>query len=75
MKIEELKQKSQIKMYSHGAFGENETYYKLDPDKFAKLIIEECIEVFKLETERYIKSDQISQIQLIIKKHFNLKSY
>jgi hypothetical protein len=47
LKIKELKQKAQVKVYSHGAFGEDETYYRLDEDKFAELIIQECINIFE----------------------------
>lgn len=43
MNINKLKQKSQVKIYSHGAFGEDEINYKLDTEKFAELIIKECI--------------------------------
>lgn len=78
MKIRELKQKAQVKVYSHGAFGEDETYYRLDEDQFAELIIQECVEVLRLEMERLDKLNRsfsaqtLETAQLIIKNHFGL---
>jgi hypothetical protein len=42
-KIKELKKRATIEEYSHGAFGESEIFYRLDAEKFAELIIQECI--------------------------------
>ena len=45
--INELKKKAIIKIDSHEAFGEYEAFYKLDPDKFAELIIKECCAIME----------------------------
>lgn len=42
-KIKKLKRQATIKIQSHGAFGEPESRQQLDVDKFAELIIEECL--------------------------------
>lgn len=42
-RIKELKRQATIKIQSHGAFGEPESRQQLDVDKFAELIIEECL--------------------------------
>ena len=44
-KIKELKRQATIKIQSHGAFGEPESWAQLDADKFAELIIKECINI------------------------------
>ena len=44
-KIKELKRQATIKIQSHGAFGEPESREQLDVDKFAELIIRECIKI------------------------------
>ena len=69
MKIKELKQKAQVKVYSHGAFGEDETYYRLNTDKFAELIIQECVEVLRLELNR---SFSAQTLETLIKNHFGI---
>lgn len=45
--LEELKKKATVKIDSHGAFGEYEAVYRLDPDKFAELIIKECCTIME----------------------------
>ena len=42
-KIKELRKQATIKIRSHGAFGEPESREQLDEEKFAELIIEECL--------------------------------
>ena len=42
-RIEELKQEAMIKFAGHGAFGEPCSYDELDLEKFAELIVEECV--------------------------------
>lgn len=49
--LKELKNKAMKKIYSHGAFGEPENYMRLDADKFAELIIQECINVLRANGE------------------------
>jgi hypothetical protein len=41
--IQELIKQATVEVRSHGAFGETERYTKLDPEKFAELIVQECI--------------------------------
>ena len=41
-RIKELiKQATEVE-HSHGAFGEYEKYYRLNPETFAELIVKEC---------------------------------
>ncbi len=44
-KFKELKRQSTIKISGHGAFGEPESREQLDVDKFAQLIVKECISI------------------------------
>lgn len=41
-KIKELKKQATIRIDSHGAFGEPESYEKLDIDKFIELLLKEA---------------------------------
>jgi hypothetical protein len=43
--IQELIKQATVEVRGHGAFGEPERYTKLDPEKFAELIVRECAEV------------------------------
>jgi len=49
-RIQELIKKATVEVRSHGAFGEPERYTKLDTEKFAELIVEECLSVVKSNT-------------------------
>jgi hypothetical protein len=42
--IQELIKQATVEVRGHGAFGEPERYTKLDPEKFAELIVQECID-------------------------------
>ena len=80
--LEKLKSVSTVTEYGYGAFGESERYQKLDVDKFAQNIINECINVLRQQGE-------IAKIQLdpnsttryamlnfsanVIKEHFEEK--
>lgn len=44
-RIAELKKLATEVEHSHGAFGEHERYYRLNPDKFAESIIKETLQV------------------------------
>jgi hypothetical protein len=44
-RIQELLEQATVEVRGHGAFGEPERYTKLDPEKFAELIVRECAEV------------------------------
>lgn len=41
-RIKELMTQATVEVRSHGAFGESECYSKLDPEKFAELIVKAC---------------------------------
>ena len=41
-RIQELEKLATEVEHSHGAFGEYEKYYRLNTEKFAKLIVKEC---------------------------------
>lgn len=42
-RINELKKQAMVKEHSHGAFRESESYWRLDEDKFAQLIVKDAI--------------------------------
>ena len=48
-RLTELKKRAMVKEHSHGAFGESESYWKLDEDKFAELIIKDAIDECRKE--------------------------
>jgi hypothetical protein len=72
LKIKELKQKAQVKVYSHGAFGEDEINYKLDEEKFAELIIKECINVIEPDDHPVDEINCRYSIIFAIKNHFGI---
>ena len=39
---ERLKQEAMVTEYSHGCWGETESYQVLDPDKLIELVVKEC---------------------------------
>ena len=41
--IKKLIEAATVKEHSHGAYGEHEWHRKLDPEKFAELIIQDCV--------------------------------
>lgn len=41
-RIKELEKLATEVEHSHGAFGEDEKYYRLNTEKFAELIVKEC---------------------------------
>jgi len=40
-RIKEIKKRSMVKIISHGAYGESESYWQLDEDKLIQLVSEE----------------------------------
>jgi hypothetical protein len=44
-RIQELIKQATVEVRSHGAFGEPERYTKLDPEKFAQLIVRKCADL------------------------------
>lgn len=72
-RIEELMKQSMIEVRSHGAFGENERYQKLDPQKFAELIIQECMKIaFEYDAPKLSGPGMI--IANTIEDHFGVES-
>jgi hypothetical protein len=67
-RIQELKQQAQRKVISHGAFGETETYWQLDTDLFAKLIIQECLHIVGDGGEFASRPKLVEQIE----RHFGI---
>ena len=60
--------------HSHGAFGEHEAYDKLNVEKFAELIVKECLDIaYKIDKNPYIPDgDQARAITRKIKEHFGV---
>lgn len=54
-KIEQLKKQAMVRVHSHGAFGEHESYDQLDVDKFYELIVLECVKEARV-CEQFNKS-------------------
>ena len=50
--LSQLKEQAMEKVHSHGAFGEHESYLKVDLDKFAEFIIAECTAVCYSNAEK-----------------------
>lgn len=42
-RINKLKEQAKEKVISHGAYGETEIYWEINVDKFAELIVKECV--------------------------------
>lgn len=57
--IKQLLEKSKVKEYSHGAFGEPETHYRIDHQIFAELIINKCVDIIKKHQDECSTSDKI----------------
>jgi hypothetical protein len=80
-KIKELKKRATIEEYSHGAFGESEIFYRLNAEKFANLIIQECmfvskdIELVGIHSEDYEQGvwEGIQMYHNQLQRHFNIK--
>lgn len=46
-RINKLKEQAKEKVISHGAYGETEIYREINVDKFAELIVKECMDVLR----------------------------
>ncbi len=64
-RIKELEKLATEVEHSHGAFGEYEKYYRLNPEKFAELIVRECMS--------YMEDGDIDFAKFMIKKHFGVE--
>jgi len=70
-RIKELiKQATEVE-HSHGAFGEYEKYYRLNPEKFAELIIKECLGI--LDDLQESPSTEPKHCAKEIRKHFGVE--
>lgn len=75
-RIRELMEQSMIEVRSHGAFGESERYKKLDPEKFALLIVQECANQCDLLLDHKISSEWARgthDCSKAIRKHFGVE--
>ncbi len=75
-RIKELVKQATIEVRSHGAFGESERYTKLDPEKFAELIIRECANQCDLLLDHKMSSEWARgthDCSKAIKKHFGVE--
>jgi len=69
--LEKLKSVSTVTEYGHGAFGESERYQKLDVDKFAQNIINECVLAIKnLPTTSNTEDKIIVEVVKALRKKF-----
>lgn len=79
-KFEELKKQATVRVHSHGAFGEHESYDQLDVDKFYELVVLECVKEAKAgwqfnETAEYIKAHipNCILIEMGLQQHCEIK--
>jgi len=56
-RLKQLKKQAMVKEYSHDCWGKTETYEVLDPEKFAELIVRECLDVVALRL--YLGTEEI----------------
>jgi hypothetical protein len=68
-RIQELMKQATVEVRSHGAFGEPERYTKLDPEKFAELLIAECGLALRPMLRDMISRGQAHEL---IKQHFGV---
>lgn len=69
-RIKELMTQATVEVRSHGAFGESERYSKLDPEKFAELIVRECA---KIAGKAEYSDTWLEPVEDAIKKHFGVE--
>lgn len=68
-RIKELMTQATVEVRSHGAFGESERYNKLDPEKFAELIVRECADIANSHYECKVAGYPGDKIE----EHFGVK--
>jgi hypothetical protein len=71
-RIQELIKQATVEVRGHGAFGEPERYTKLDTEKFAELIIRECMSVADLPNNASGQWDHLLPSE-VIGKHFGVR--
>lgn len=69
--IKKLIEAATVKEHSHGAYGEHEWHRKLDPEKFAELIIAECADMFPDDLSS-MRDYTGKACRYMIKEHFGL---
>ena len=79
-RIKQLKQLATEVEHSHGAFGEHERHYRLNVDKFAELIVKECIKVLgvtakEADQQNTYMGDDVPTVvhQIALALHFGVK--
>jgi hypothetical protein len=76
LRIQELKKQAMVEVRSHGAFGEVECYKTLDEDKFAELIVRECINKVNevgYKSANNISTDDTELFKNVLKSHFGVE--
>lgn len=74
-RIEELKRLATEVERGHGTFGEVELTQQLNPDKFAELIIKQCISIVNIWSEEEPCSDGYDILPIYqIKKYFGISN-
>ena len=74
-RINKLKEQAKEKVISHGAYGETEIYWEINVDKFAELIVRECVEVLQMvpyDCDGPEFGDEVVY-QEAVKKHFGVE--
>lgn len=74
-RINKLKEQAKEKVISHGAYGETEIYWEINVDKFAELIVRECVEVLRMvpyDCDGPEFGDEVVY-QEAVKKHFGVE--
>lgn len=72
-RIAKLKEQAKEKVISHGAYGEREIYWEINVDKFAELIVQECMNLVKdcyAEPQSGQSPYQTACASTIIEEHF-----
>jgi len=71
--LKQLKKQATVKEYSHGCWGETESYEVLDPDKFAELIIQQCCKEIKHKSIELLDVDFADHYILRLKKYYGVE--
>ena len=71
--INKLKEQAKEKVISHGAYGETEIYWEINVDKFAELIVQECVRYFNEDYQRDFDIRWREDLSKGIKNHFGVE--
>ena len=78
-RIKELKKLATEVEHSHGAFGEYEKHYRLNTEKFAELIVRECLNIIGEEKCGVEVSNNLAPLETLwsvecaIKENFGIE--